>query len=163
MDHIDRSLIALLTDNARLPIASLAAALGISRATARARLDRLTATGVIAGFTIALGRPVADGVRAITLVEVEGRAAERVMRALHRLPEVRALHATNGRWDIVADIEVETLTAFDSCLRLIREIDGIANTETSILLATRKQSGTTSGNTATANTAVSSKNRRSAP
>ena len=53
-------------------------------------------------------------------------------------PEIRALHTTNGRWDIVAEIEVETLEAFDHTLRDIRHIDGITLTETSILLSTRK-------------------------
>ena len=61
-----------------------------------------------------------------------------MIRRLAGLPEIRALHTTNGRWDIVAEIEAESLPAFDGLLRAIRQIDGIANSETSLLLGARK-------------------------
>ena len=138
LDAIDRRLIALLRTDARMPLAKIAAALGVTRATARARLDRLLATGVITGFTVTVRNLEPGGVRAVTLIEVDGRHAEGVIRRLSGLPEVRALHTTNGRWDIVAEIEVPTLGDFDTLLRTIRQFDGIANSETSILLAARK-------------------------
>ena len=61
-----------------------------------------------------------------------------MFRRLHGFPEVRALHSTNGRWDIVAELGTDTLEAFDRTLATIRLIDGIASTETSILLSSRK-------------------------
>ncbi len=115
-----------------------AASLGVSRATVKARLDRLIGGGVIQGFTVVLNDPGAEGMRAITLIEVEGRSAEAVIRRLRGFPEVRSLYSTNGRWDVVAELEVASLPAFDATLRHIREIDGITATETSILLASRK-------------------------
>jgi DNA-binding Lrp family transcriptional regulator len=141
MDALDRELIALLRTDGRAPVASLAAGLGVSRATVKARLDRLSVDGVIQGFTVVLNDPGAEGVRAITLIEVEGRSAEGVIRRLRGFPEVRALYSTNGRWDVVAELEVASLPAFDTVLRRIREIDGITVTETSILLASRKGTG----------------------
>jgi len=136
VDDLDRSLIAHLRTDARVPVSTLAADLGVSRATVRARIDRLVETGVIRGFTVQLGEAVTTGrVRAIMLVEVEGKRADQVSRRLHGHPEVRALHSTNGRWDIVAELETNSLEAFDRTLAEIRRIDGIANTETSILLA----------------------------
>ncbi|CAO4146675.1 Transcriptional regulator AsnC family [Methylorubrum thiocyanatum] len=138
LDETDRRLIALLRTDARMPVAKLAAALGVTRATARARLDRLVATGIVTGFTVTVRDPEPEGVRAVTLIEVDGHHAEGVIRRLSGLPEIRALHTTNGRWDIVAEIEAPTLGAFDALLRTIRQIDGIANSETSILLAARK-------------------------
>ena len=138
LDATDRQLIALLRTEARMPVAKLAAALGVTRATVRARLDRLVTSGLITGFTVT-GRDVEPGgMRAVTLIEVDGRHAESVIRRLSGLPEIRALHTTNGRWDIVAEIEVPTLGDFDALLRTIRQFDGIANSETSILLAARK-------------------------
>jgi DNA-binding Lrp family transcriptional regulator len=141
MDTLDRELIALLRTDGRAPVAGLAAGLGVSRATVKARLDRLIEAGVIQGFTVVLSDPGAEGMRAITLIEVEGRAAEAVIRRLRGFPEVRALYSTNGRWDVVAELEVASLRAFDQTLRHIREIDGITATETSILLAARKGAG----------------------
>jgi DNA-binding Lrp family transcriptional regulator len=62
-----------------------------------------------------------------------------VLRALRGHPNVlRLCSATNGRWDSVAELRVDSLEAFDRVLGQIRLIDGIANTETSILLSTHK-------------------------
>lgn len=138
LDATDRQLIALLRSEARMPVAKLAAALGVTRATVRARLDRLVTSGIITGFTVTVRDVEPGGVRAVTLIEVDGRHAESVIRRLSGLPEIRALHTTNGRWDIVAEIEVPTLGDFDTLLRTIRQFEGIANSETSILLAARK-------------------------
>ena len=84
MDDIDRHLIAELRSDARLPVATLAVRLGVSRATVRNRIDRLVADGVIQGFTI---RVSAEGdrqpVRAIMLIEVEGKTTDAVFRRLH--------------------------------------------------------------------------------
>ena len=60
------------------------------------------------------------------------------MRRLQGFPEVRALHTTNGRWDVVAELETDTLEAFDRLLSTVRLLDGIAGSETSILLSSRK-------------------------
>ncbi|MEK1852869.1 MAG: Lrp/AsnC family transcriptional regulator [Phyllobacterium sp.] len=139
MDDVDRKLLSLLRDDCRMPVSSMATVLGISRATVRTRIDKLTTDGTIQGFTVTLKAGAGIyGVRAVAMVEVAGQAAEKVVRRLQGFPEIRALHTTNGRWDIVAEIEVETLEAFDRTLRDIRHIDGITSTETSILLSTRK-------------------------
>jgi DNA-binding Lrp family transcriptional regulator len=139
MDDLDRKLIALLRHDARLPVSSLAASLKVSRATVKARIDRLVASGVILGFTVMLGaQDKTAPVRAVMMVEVEGHRTEVIARRLQGFPEVRALHATNGRWDLVAELETETLADFDRLLSAIRLVDGIAATETSLLLATRK-------------------------
>ncbi len=140
MDDTDRRLIAELRTDSRLPVSSLAVRLGVSRATVRNRIDRLVADGVIQGFTVRLG---AEGdfeqVRAIMMIEVEGKGTDGVFRRLQGFPEVRALHSTNGRWDIVAELATDTLEAFDRTLAAVRLIDGIASTETSILLSSRKR------------------------
>lgn len=142
MDDTDRRLIAELRSDSRLPVATLAARLGVSRATVRNRIDRLLADGVILGFTVRLSdEGDFDQVRAIMMIEVEGKGTEAVFRRLHGFPEVRALHSTNGRWDIVAELATGTLEAFDRTLAAIRLIDGIASTETSILLSSRKRAG----------------------
>ncbi len=135
MDEKDHQLISLLRDNARRPISVLANALGVSRGTLQNRLDRLLAEGTILGFTLRLRPDVQRAaIRAITLVEVEGERTERIIKDLRGYPEVHAVHTTNGRWDLVLELETDTLEAFDLALRRIREVKGIANSETSLLL-----------------------------
>ena len=71
-------------------------------------------------------------------VAVEGNRADSLLRTLRGDPAVTALHTTNGRWDIVAELRAASLQEFDHVLSRIRQIDGIASTETSLLLSTHK-------------------------
>ncbi len=138
LDQTDRGIIALLRDDARLPVASIAATLGISRATVKARMEKMEAAGTISGYGVRLGSDDNGApVRAIAMIEVEGRVTDRVARALAGLPQVRALYSTNGRWDLVAELEAGSLPEFDEALRAIRLIEGVSLTETNILLASR--------------------------
>ena len=139
MDDTDRELISLLRDDARMPVVTLAKKLRVARTTVQNRLARLEKDGTIQGYTLRL-MPGADGhrIRALTTVAVEGTRAAEVLRALRGNPNVYSLHTTNGRWDIVLALRVDSLEVFDRVLNAIRSIDGVANTETSILLSTFK-------------------------
>jgi DNA-binding Lrp family transcriptional regulator len=139
MDDTDRQLIALLRDNARASIASLAKALRVARGTVQNRLARLESDGTIVGYTVRLRPQVEEQrIRALMTVAVEGNRAEAVLKALRGDPAVGALHSTNGRWDIVVELRADSLEAFDRVLGRIRQIEGISNTETSLLLSTHK-------------------------
>jgi DNA-binding Lrp family transcriptional regulator len=139
LDDTDRELIALLRDDARMPVAALAQKLKVARGTVQNRLARLQAEGLIVGFTVRLKPQVeAHRIRASMTIAVEGSQAPKVLKALRGHPNVSRLHSTNGRWDIVAELMADTLEAFDQVLGQIRLIEGIAQTETSILLSTYK-------------------------
>ena len=139
MDDIDRQLIALLRDNARTSITALSKKLRVARGTVQNRLTRLEADGTIVGYTVRVKpQEEAQRIRALMTVAVEGNRTDEVLRALRGDPAVGALHTTNGRWDIVAELRADSLSAFDRVLGRIRQIDGISNTETSLLLSTHK-------------------------
>ena len=139
MDETDNDLIAALRRNARATLSELAATLGLSRATVRSRMERLERTGEVLGYSVVLKGDVAqDPVRALMLIEIEGRGIERVTRRLQGMREVRALHTTNGRWDLIVELGTETLESLDSALVGIRKLDGIQRSETNLLLSTRK-------------------------
>lgn len=135
-DELDRQLIAILREDGRAPVAKLAAILNVSRATVQNRLDRLLDSGAVLGFTIrAREDHGSDGVHAIMMIEVSGKSTTSVIRKLRGLPELRQLHSTNGKWDLVAQLTAVNLTDFDRVLRDVRGVDGITNSETSILLS----------------------------
>jgi DNA-binding Lrp family transcriptional regulator len=139
MDDTDRQLIALLRDDARQPVATLAKKLRVARGTVQNRLARLETEGTIVGYTVRLrAQQEEHRMRALTTIAVEGIRTDEVMKALRGDPAVGALHTTNGRWDIVAELRADSLEAFDQVLRRIRLIDGISSTETSLLLSTHK-------------------------
>lgn len=137
MDEHDRRLITLLRHNGRRSVSDLAQEMGLTRATVRARIERLERSGSIIGYTVVLRADEVDlPVRGIMMIEIEGRAADRVIGALGGFPEVSEIHTTNGRWDLIVELGAATLVAFDNVLRRIRLIDGITASETNLLLAT---------------------------
>jgi DNA-binding Lrp family transcriptional regulator len=136
MDDTDRQLIALLRTDARTTVAALAAKLGVSRGTVTNRLRKLEDEQVIVGYSVRL-RPDAEPnqIRAWMGVLVDGNQTRAVIASLLGEPGVAALHDTNGRWDLLAELRAETMTELSQVLERVRLIKGIANTETSILLA----------------------------
>jgi DNA-binding Lrp family transcriptional regulator len=139
MDSKDLRLIALLRENARASVAQLAKQLGVSRGTVQNRIDKLVENHVLLGFTVRTASEVAaHRVRAVMMISVEGDRSEAIIKALRGYPEVRELHTTNGRWDIVAELGADSLESFDEVLRSIRTIKGVSNSETSLLLSTHK-------------------------
>ena len=139
MDSTDRKLLSMLREDARLPVATLAKSLKVARGTVQNRLARMEADGTIVGYTVKLKPQDEDQrIRALMTVAVEGNRTDEVLRALRGDPAVYALHTTNGRWDIVAELRTDSLEAVDKVLSRIRLIDGISNTETSLLLSTHK-------------------------
>ena len=134
LDQIDQRLIALLRHNAR---ESVATRLGVSRGTVTNRLRRLEDDGVIVGYTLRL-KPEAEtgGLQAWMSIAIEGNDARRVTASLLGEPAVQALHATNGQWDLLAELQVPTLPELARALERIRLIKGISHSETSIHLET---------------------------
>jgi DNA-binding Lrp family transcriptional regulator len=139
MDDLDRQLIAHLRADGRASVASLAQQLRVARGTVQNRMARLESEGVIVGYTVRL-KPQVDEqhIRGLMMVEVEGNRAGAVLKALRGDPAISQLHTTNGRWDLIAEVRADSLPEFDRVLARVRLVEGIANTETSLLLSTHK-------------------------
>ena len=139
MDETDEKLIAALRHNARAAVSDLAVDLRMSRTTVRARIAKLQARGDIIGFSVVTRADVAqDPVRGMMMIEIAGRGAEKIIRQLGVMSEVRAVHSTNGRWDVIVEIGTRTLEQFDAVLVRVRKLEGIVSSETSLFLTTRK-------------------------
>ena len=137
MDALDRRIITALRHDGRRSISDLAIDLGTTRATVRARIERLTQTGEIVGFTVILRSDSIDlPVRGIMLIEVGGQGTDSVVRELSGFSEISAIHTTNGKWDLIAELGTSDLIEFDKVLRRIRLVPGILGSETNLLLAT---------------------------
>ena len=135
MDDIDRRLISILRTDGRASVSKLAEMAKVSRGTVQNRLQRLQDSGIILGYTLRVRDTPADGsLRAVMLVEVTGRTTTAVISRMRGIPELRFLHTTNGAWDLVAEIQADSLADFDRVLREVRMIDGVSNTATNILL-----------------------------
>jgi DNA-binding Lrp family transcriptional regulator len=135
-DDLDRRIIAHLRVDGRASLSKLSDALGVARGTVQNRLDRLTETGTLMGFTVRIREDYdLNTVQAVMMIEVVGKSTTQVIRKLRGIPEINSLHTTNGNWDLVANIRAANLSEFDRILREVRMIDGVANSETSLLLS----------------------------
>lgn len=138
IDALDRRLIALLREDARQPITSLAQALGLSRASVYARMDRLERDGVIAGYTVRLGSDYDERlIRAQIMLKVAPRLTQTIERKLTQMPELITLHAISGEYDMIVLVEAEGVSALNDVVDRIGVLDGVEKTTTSILMATK--------------------------
>jgi len=139
MDTLDQQLIALLRTDARAAVATLAHKLKVSRGTVSNRIAKLEDEGLITGYTVRL-RPDAmpDLISAWMSITVEGNQTRAGIGTLLGEPGVAALHDTNGRWDLLAELRAANLGELAEVLERVRLIKGTAGTETSIHLQTYK-------------------------
>lgn len=142
MDDTDQQLIAALRRDGRASISQLADILRVSRNTVRARMARLEQAGEIIGYTVLLkSDAMRMPVRGVTLISIEGKGTERVIARLNGISAVVSIHTTNGRWDLVVELATDTLQSLETVLREIRLIDGVAASDTSLYLSTRREAG----------------------
>ena len=139
MDTLDQQLLALLRQDARASVATLATKLKVSRGTVSNRIAKLEDTGIINGYTVRL-RPdaVPDQITAWMSITVEGNRTREVISILLGEPGVTGLFDTNGRWDLLAELCSSNLGELAQVLERVRLIKGISATETSIHLQSYK-------------------------
>ncbi len=142
MDEIDTSLIALLRQNARLPVASLAQSLGLARSTVQSRLERLERQGVIRGYTVRLGQAAeATTIRATALLQIEPRTLPAVLTRLKAVEEIATVHTTSGRFDLIVTLVAPSTQALDRALDAIGAAPGVRSSESLVHLSTRIDRG----------------------
>ena len=138
MKDLDNQIIALLKRNARMLVTQMARELGVSRVTIDAHIKKMETSGVISGYTVKLGtEEFRHKVSAWILISVQANKEEHAIEKMIGTPEITRLHTTNGKWDLAAEIQVPTLEHFDAVISKLRQIDGITETDTSLLLSSR--------------------------
>ena len=135
LSDTQRRILTALRGNSRMSVTELAAMAGVTRATAKTQMDHMIDSGRIRRFTIETDVDVEGEVRAITMVELQGKMSRSVTKTLSRILGVSTIYATNGAWDLVVEIRTDSLASFDRILREIREIPGVNKSESSLLLS----------------------------
>lgn len=141
IDNMDRQLLALLGENARMPISELARRLGLARTTVQARMERLERSGAIVGYTIRRGAALQPPLRATVLIAVEPRAGPAVVDRLRVLSGVEKVYTTSGRFDLLAQVVAGSTAELDATLDRIAEVPGLRSSESLIHLATKIDRG----------------------
>ena len=136
LDTTDRELLSLLQANARESTATLARRLGLARTTVVARIARLEREGIVAGYGVRLGTRIdATTVRAWCSLSVLPKTAPAVLRALDAMPEVEEVSAVSGPFDYLVFLRCASHEQLDTLLDRVGQIDGVHQTQTSIVLS----------------------------
>ena len=136
LDDIDRQMIDILRRDGRRSAPQIAADIGIGRATAYNRLDRLIDHQIITGFTAlvdhnALGQTVA----ALVLVNVEQGRWRDMHRRLTNLPGVEWVGVTAGQYDYAMIVRADSLDHLrDVALQELQQTKGVREAQTIVLL-----------------------------
>ena len=107
-DEIDQQLLTQLRQNARAPVTELARRIGLARTTVQARIERMEAGGIIAGYTLRGSAATRPPLRATVLVSIEPRSGPAVLARLKSLPGVELVHTTSGRFDLLVQVTART-------------------------------------------------------
>ena len=138
MDDLDRNILGLLGNDARMSVAVLARRLKVARSTVQARLERLETSGIIAGYTLRLGEAPRQGrIRATVLLTIEPRAQVQILTRLKTLPEIERIHTTSGRVDLLLQLAAASTAQLDTVLDQIGDLPGVKSSESLIHLSTK--------------------------
>lgn len=137
-DEVDLRILEQLQDDGRKPFTKIAAEIGVSEATVRARIQRLTRRGVVK--FVASVDPQSLGLVYVRLaIKVQGPALKRATEALAAIPEVIFLDMVSGGFDLMAEVVCRDPS---DLLRLlsdeIRTIPGVTQVETYHVLRNAK-------------------------
>jgi Lrp/AsnC family transcriptional regulator, leucine-responsive regulatory protein len=136
LDPADRRLLEELGRDARQPIAQLAAAAGISRAGAYARLERLRVAGVIEGYSarVDTGR-LGLGITALVLIAGRQPAWRNLREQLESMREVEYCAFTTGEYDALILVRVADMeTLRDVILERLQSMEDVRATQTIFVL-----------------------------
>ncbi|MFZ6817004.1 Lrp/AsnC family transcriptional regulator [Undibacterium sp. Ji22W] len=138
LDEIDNKILALLMDNARMPVTTIAKSVGIARTTVIARINALEKRKVIAGYGLKLNHTMYQpAVRAYVGLSIEARSVSHLIKVLQQLPEVESLCAVSGAIDYMLTLRCASTEVLDKLLDQIGSLEGVRQTSTSIILSKR--------------------------
>ena len=138
IDALDGRLIRALAETPRAGIMELARQLGVARGTVQARLDKLTARGIITGFGPDLDLPALGyQVLAFTTLEIAQGRLDDVVSHIDAIPEVLEVHAITGPGDLHCRLVARTNDHLQLVINRILEVQGIVRTSTVIALTTQ--------------------------
>jgi DNA-binding Lrp family transcriptional regulator len=145
LDQLDRKILALLQEDARLTNADLAERVHLSASQCSRRRQRLEEEGLIRGYRAVLDRdrlgfPLVN-VISVTLATHNRDNARRFAELLANLPEVQEAHALTGEMDYVLKVvtpDLKSLSDFVNGVLLPHE--SVQHVKTAIVLETLKES-----------------------
>jgi len=134
----DEHLIALLRENGRMSVSSLARKLNSSRTAAQMRMQKLERNGVIEGYTIRLSTAHTETrIRALVLLRFPPAKLKEIEQALAEIQRIQTVYSISGTYDLAVVVSAPSMEALDEVIDQIGCLEGIEDTMTSIILSTK--------------------------
>jgi Lrp/AsnC family transcriptional regulator for asnA, asnC and gidA len=137
IDNLDRKILKLITENARIPYLEVARECNVSGAAIHQRIQRLMRLGVITGSEFVLN-PKKIGFNTCAYIGVFLESAHlypEVVKKLREIPEITQCHYTTGNYSIFIKVYTKSNEDLKNVLvDKLQSISGIARTETFISL-----------------------------
>ncbi len=146
LDDFDRRILALLATDGRMPVAEVAARIGLTKSPTQARVRRLEATGAIRGYRAMLD-PVRLGLDHVAFVEVRltdtrESALAAFNAAVMALPEVEECHMIAGSFDYLLKVRTRNMAAYRQFLgQAIGGLPHVSHTSTYVAMQAVKDRG----------------------
>ncbi len=134
LDHIDRSILSILARDARIPMKSLAARVGLSRSAVSERVSRLESNGTIRGYRADIGLLEHDVIHAFLLVTLKATPSISVLDTLAGFSEVRKVSSVSGQLDIIAEVTVASINDLNELRNAIATLPEVHDLTTAIVL-----------------------------
>ena len=145
---MESKILALLSENARMSVAEIAARTGADDAAVRTAIAALEQRGVIRGYKAILNdENLADDHKVRALVEVKvtpGRDGgfDQAARRIARYPEVKDLFLVSGGYDLLLTLEGDSLQDIAGFISAkLSTVEGVLSTSTAFMLKKYKESG----------------------
>ena len=138
LDAIDKKIIDLLREDARMPTAAMAARIGLSRQAVRMRMDRLEKAKIIVGYTVRLGSSHGEEAAVEAIIMVYRRDRMRgadVTKAIAKIPEVIRCSVLSGQFDLLVQVRAPSQDKLTDIWQTIANLPGVVDTHTSFILS----------------------------
>ncbi|WP_310618880.1 Lrp/AsnC family transcriptional regulator [Flexibacterium corallicola] len=146
LDKIDLEILKNLQEDGRLTNVELANKVALSPSPCLRRVKNLEETGVINGYQASLDRKVVGlGMTVFVELRVAKQSRDKVIAIQTRLveqSEVVSCHLVSGQSDILAEVVVPSLEAYDSFLQdFLMTLEGVEDVRSNFAIRTLKANG----------------------
>ncbi len=132
MDAIDRQILAMLRGNARLPLKTIAATVGLARSSVRERLSKLETQGTIAGYHAHI---VDDSrIGAILQLRLTRTPSPDIVATVTAMPEVARCYSLSGEIDLLVELDAPDAACLNAARDRIALIAGVEDATTALIL-----------------------------
>jgi DNA-binding Lrp family transcriptional regulator len=134
MDSIDRQIIELLRQDARMPLKTIASKVGLAHSSARSRITRLETEGMITGYRAQVALEKSAGAAAIVNIQLSRTPMPDVVAAIVADPAVDRCYSLAGEIDLLVEISDISSAGLNAARDRLSALPGVVRAQTSLIL-----------------------------